>query len=59
MPDFDPRTPNIARVYDALIGGRDNFASDRSAASVLAMTAPCAVDIAAENKNARIGPKPG
>jgi hypothetical protein len=25
----DARTPNIARVYDAFLGGKDNFAADR------------------------------
>jgi hypothetical protein len=27
--DFDTSKPNIARVYDALLGGKDNFAVDR------------------------------
>jgi S-adenosyl methyltransferase len=26
---FDPRTPSIARVYDYLLGGKDNFPADR------------------------------
>jgi O-methyltransferase involved in polyketide biosynthesis len=26
---FDPSQPNIARVYDYLLGGKDNFAADR------------------------------
>jgi O-methyltransferase involved in polyketide biosynthesis len=29
VPDFDPRTPSIARVYDYWLGGKDNFAADR------------------------------
>ena len=29
MPEFDPRTPSVARVYDYLLGGKDNFAADR------------------------------
>ena len=29
VADFDPKKPSIARVYDYLLGGKDNFASDR------------------------------
>ena len=29
VPDFDPNTPSIARVYDYFLGGKDNFAADR------------------------------
>ena len=29
-PAFDPSTPNVARVYDYLLGGKDNFAADRA-----------------------------
>ena len=25
MPDFDPWTPNVARVYDYTLGGKDNI----------------------------------
>jgi S-adenosyl methyltransferase len=32
---FDPRTPSIARVYDYLLGGKDNFAADREVAEKL------------------------
>src|ERR1700742_5226898 len=28
-PGVDARLPNIARVYDAFLGGKDNFAADR------------------------------
>ena len=27
---FDPNVPNVARVYDYLLGGKDNFAADRA-----------------------------
>jgi hypothetical protein len=27
---FDPSRPNVARVYDYLLGGKDNFAADRA-----------------------------
>ncbi len=26
---FDPTVPNVARVYDYMLGGKDNFAVDR------------------------------
>ena len=29
MPDFDTSVPNIARVYNYWLGGKDNFAADR------------------------------
>lgn len=35
MTDFDPRKPNIARIYDALRDGKDNFAPDREAADAI------------------------
>jgi len=27
VADFDPTTPSIARVYDYINGGKDNFAA--------------------------------
>jgi hypothetical protein len=32
LPDgnFDPARPNVARVYDYLLGGKNNFAADRA-----------------------------
>ena len=35
VASFDPRTPSIARVYDYLLGGKDNFAADRAVAAKL------------------------
>jgi len=34
LPDgnFDPARPNVARVYDYLLGGKNNFAADREVA---------------------------
>jgi hypothetical protein len=29
VPEFDPRVPHMARVYDYWLGGKDNFAADR------------------------------
>jgi trans-aconitate methyltransferase len=38
--DFDPHTPNIARMYDYYLGGKDNFAADREAAEKALSVAP-------------------
>jgi hypothetical protein len=32
MQEFDVTTPNVARMYDYYLGGKDNFAADRDAA---------------------------
>ena len=32
MPDFDTSVPQIARIYDYWLGGKDNFAADRDTA---------------------------
>src|ERR1700733_8430440 len=39
-PDIDMRTPNMARMYDYALGGKDNFASDREAVQNLFQLAP-------------------
>jgi len=39
-PDVDIRTPNMARMYDYALGGKDNFASDREAVQHLFQLAP-------------------
>lgn len=31
LPGVDPSRPSVARVYDYLLGGTDNFAADRAA----------------------------
>ena len=31
-PTFDTSVPHPARVYNAILGGKDNFAADRAAA---------------------------
>jgi hypothetical protein len=41
---IDTSTPNIARIYDYLLGGKDNFAADRGAAERLIGAIP---DVAA------------
>jgi hypothetical protein len=32
-PEIDPTRPSVARVYDAILGGKDNFAVDRAVAA--------------------------
>ena len=39
-PPFDPKTPNVARVYGYLLGGKDNFDADRAEAERLASRYP-------------------
>jgi hypothetical protein len=48
--DFDPTVPNVARVYDVLLGGKDNFAADRQAAAKLLEAVPGAAVAARENR---------
>ncbi|GIF01437.1 SAM-dependent methyltransferase [Paractinoplanes rishiriensis] len=40
LSDFDPHTPNVARMYDYYLGGKDNFAADREAAEKALSVAP-------------------
>jgi hypothetical protein len=42
VANFDPTTPSIARVYDYLLNGEDNFAADREVAQRLMAVAPLA-----------------
>jgi SAM-dependent methyltransferase len=37
---FDPSVPNVARMYDYYLGGKDNFAADRAAAEQALTVAP-------------------
>jgi hypothetical protein len=47
---FDPSRPNAARVYDYLLGGKDNFAADRDAAARLVEALPDAAKVAKANR---------
>ncbi len=47
---FDPTVPNVARIYDALLGGKDNFAADREAARKLLDAVPGAARAARDNR---------
>ncbi|HVT67794.1 MAG TPA: SAM-dependent methyltransferase, partial [Trebonia sp.] len=50
MVDFDASKPSIARVYDYLAGGRDNFAADRALADRLVTIAPSVPEAVRENR---------
>ncbi len=50
MAAFDPTTPSIPRVYDYLLGGKDNFAADREVAERLIAAAPLTVEVTRENR---------
>jgi hypothetical protein len=51
LPDsLDTTRPNIARVYDALLGGKDNFAVDRAVAQQM-------IDVIAPYGDATEGPR--
>jgi len=50
VADFDPSTPSIARVYDYINGGKDNFAADRELAQRLIDIFPPITVTATENK---------
>jgi O-methyltransferase involved in polyketide biosynthesis len=50
VADFDPSTPSIARVYDYLLDGKDNFAIDREVAERMMAVAPLAAEVTRENR---------
>ena len=47
---FDPTTPNMARVYDHLLGGKDALAADRAEAMRLLEIYPPLRDMVRENR---------
>jgi hypothetical protein len=49
-PLLDPATPNAARVYDYLLGGKDNFQADREAAEKGLQSYPGLRTLAWENR---------
>ena len=49
-PGVDAREPNIARVYDACLGGKDNFAADRQVVESVLRVSPDAPAIARANR---------
>ena len=50
MAEFDPSKPSIARVYDYLLNGKDNFAADREVAERLLAVAPLTAEVTRENR---------
>ncbi|MFE6105215.1 SAM-dependent methyltransferase [Streptomyces laurentii] len=49
-PFVDPARPSIARVYDAFLGGTDNYEVDREVVRRVLKAAPEARDLAVENR---------
>jgi SAM-dependent methyltransferase len=47
---FDPEVPSIARTYDYLLGGKDNFPADRQIGDIFFNRFPGAVQIAVDNR---------
>jgi hypothetical protein len=47
---FDPTKPNIARVWDYWLGGKDNFAADRELARKMLEIHPLSARMARENR---------
>jgi SAM-dependent methyltransferase len=47
---LDPTVPNVARVYDYMLGGKDNYAADRELAELLLANAPNSGWIARQNR---------
>ena len=49
--EFDTSVPNIARMYDYWLGGKDNFAADREAADRQARAIPQLPWLARQNRD--------
>jgi O-methyltransferase involved in polyketide biosynthesis len=47
---FDPATPNTARVYSRLLGGKDHFPADRAEADMLLEIYPPLAEMVQENR---------
>jgi hypothetical protein len=47
---FDASKPSIARVYDVMLGGKDNFAADREVAAKLVAAYPLVAKWARDNR---------
>ena len=50
MEPFDTTRPNIARVWDYWLGGKDNFGSDRELAEKMLAVHPVSAQMARENR---------
>src|SRR5260370_12857971 len=49
-PFVDASIPNVARIYDYLLGGKDNYSADREAAVELVRLVPDALRAAHHNR---------
>jgi hypothetical protein len=47
----DPNQSSVARVYDYLLGGKDNYQVDRKVAEQITQVMPEVADVARENRN--------
>ena len=50
VQEFDPSRPNIARVYDYWLGGKDNFAADRDLAQKMCEINPTVPAMVRDNR---------
>ncbi|HEY2277150.1 MAG TPA: SAM-dependent methyltransferase [Streptosporangiaceae bacterium] len=50
MADVDTTKPNIARIYDYWLGGKDNFKADRVAAEAVRQQQPLITELVLENR---------
>jgi hypothetical protein len=50
QPGIDASVPNVARIYDYWLGGKDNFAADRDAADRQARAIPQLPWLARQNR---------
>jgi trans-aconitate methyltransferase len=48
---LNPAVPNVARIYDYLLGGKDHFAADREAAGQLTTAIPDVAIFARQNRD--------
>ncbi|WP_184583690.1 SAM-dependent methyltransferase [Lipingzhangella halophila] len=49
-PEIDLSVPSVARAYDAMLGGKDNFEVDREATVILEETNPGTIALARANR---------
>ncbi|NDU74783.1 SAM-dependent methyltransferase [Actinomadura sp. DSM 109109] len=50
LDTVDPHTPNVPRMYDYLLGGKDNYAADREAVEEVVRHAPDTPFMARQNR---------
>ncbi|MFB4306764.1 SAM-dependent methyltransferase [Actinomadura sp. GTD37] len=50
MDELNPSIPNVARMYDYYLGGKDNYAADREAAEKILHAAPFTPVLARHNR---------